>query len=501
MARLWPSVVALSLVFLLRSVLAGLLGGAFSGAILLANGNPLLAFIAFFRAHLIPSLQSSWNASILVFTLLMGGFVALIEHGGGISGLLRRFVRDRGAVKGRIQWAAFGLGLVCFFDGLANSMLVGRVMRPLADRVGLSRAKLAYVVDSTSAPVACVALISTWIAYQLAMIQEGLSHVGVEGNPYLLFLRSIPVNFYCLFTLLLVALTILTGFNLGPMRRAEAEAEAARGDGPLFEDDPRGGHWARAAIPLVALILALLVGMYVSGTDAVLPIRFSRIMDAFGSADAALVLVCASAFACMVAGLINVRPRETPRTGDVFLEGMTTLFVPMLILVSAWCLSSTLKELGAAAALTRLLSGTLRPSLIPAAVFLVGTMVSFCTGTSWGTMGVLMPLAVPLAVSLAAGLAPDVADTILVGTIAAVFSGAVFGDHCSPMSDTTIVSAIASGVDPIDHVQTQLPYALVAAAVALAAGFLPYGLGLPFWGSWLIGGGVLAILTRPRNRG
>ncbi len=483
---LWPSVLALAIVFFTQRVIAGLLSGAAAGAVILSNGNPLTAFIAFFEDHLVPSVQSDWRVSVLVFTLLLGGFAALLEHGGGLQSLLQRWVGTaRGAAR-RVQAGVVGFGLVCFFDGLANSMLVGRSMRPMADRAGVSREKLAYLVDSTSSSVACVAIVSTWIAYQLTMIQEGFAAVDREVQPYALFLQSLPYNFYCWFTLLLVAVVVWRGWNPGPMRRAEA---AARPEEELPDSAVRASP-ARALVPLAVLIGGILVGLYLSGAGAVVPESFRALSAAYGEADAATVLVAASALACLVAFGLNGSESGGRRGSEVFMEGVTALFVPVLILISAWVLSSTLRELDAAGTLLALVGERIPAPVFPAAVFVAGMAISFTTGTSWGTMGVLTPLVLPVALAL--GDAGNAAAVPLVAaTVAAVFGGAVFGDHCSPLSDTTIVSSISCGIEPMDHVKTQLPYALLAAGISLVAGYGLLALGLSVWLALFVGAGFV----------
>ncbi len=497
---LWPSLAALLIVFLVRRVITGILAGAAAGVIIIADGNPAEAFVAFFTEHLIPSLQSSWNISVLIFTLLLGGFVALIEHSGGLQGLIGRCFHPDGDRRKRVQWSTFALGLICFFDGLANSMLVGRSMRPLARAAGVSREKLAYLVDSTSAAVACVAFVSTWIAYQLSMIREGFALANQETNPYLLFLQSIPYNFYCWFTLLLVAVVILRNWNPGPMKAAEEQA--------LNETEPVATHAPepakttsplRALVPLGTLLTAILGGLYLSGRAPGTPVSLRSIADAFGEADAATVLVTASAFACLTAFAFCWKPKQERRgngSADAFLKGMTSLFVPALILVSAWTLSSTLGELETAAFLSTALEERLPLFLLPSGVFLTGMAIAFTTGTSWGTMGVLMPLALPVTLALTGDLDAAESSPFIAATVAAVFGGAVFGDHCSPLSDTTIVSSIACDLEPMEHVRTQIPYALIAAGTALILGYLPVGIGLPVWAG--LPAGVVLIWLLPR---
>lgn len=487
---LWPSLVALVSVFLLNRSITGLLLGASAGFILSAGGNPITAITGGITDHLFPALKSSWNLSVLAFTLLLGGFAALLERGGGMIALARGWLGDNKRGGRHMQWSAYLLGLICFFDGLANSMLVGKSMSPLAKQVGVSRQKLAYIVDSTSSAVACVAVISTWIAYQLSMIREGLTLSEVDGNPFGLFLQSIPFNFYCWFTLMLLAVVITRNWNLGPMRNSEiSEVEPAETSEPL----DAGSSSVPAVVPLVVLILGLLVGLYIEGVDgALFPLSVEKISTAFGQANAALVLVVVSSTACLIAFVLNAAPirKYGGNAGRVFAGGVRNLLKPVLILISAWLLSSTLKELNATEVLTAALRGNLPAALFPMLVFIVGALISFSTGTSWGTMGILMPLALPVAIGYGEGeLGP-----LVHGTIAAVFSGAVFGDHCSPFSDTTIVSSIACGIEPMDHVRTQMPYALIAAVVAMLIGFIPAGLGLnPFFALALGFGSLWAI--------
>tara|TARA_B100001123_G_scaffold413955_1_gene512847 strand:- start:2963 stop:4558 length:1596 start_codon:yes stop_codon:yes gene_type:complete len=492
---LWPSLLGLLSVFLLGRVIAGLLIGASAGAILLAQGNPITAFLSFFTDHLIPALQSGWNISVLLFTLMLGGFVALIEKGGGIHALLQSWLKTSRSISRRVQWSAYGLGFICFFDGLANSLLVGRSLTPLARQAGLSREKLSYIVDSTSAAVACVAVISTWIAYQLSMIREGFCLAGIEEvNAFGQFFRSIPLNFYCWFTLVLLAIVISRNWNMGPMKKAEANAlqDTAKADAKLVTEAT--GAW-RATGPLVFLIGGLMVGLYLNGVeDGILPFSFDKVANAFGNADAAKILVSVSALACLVAYLANRGQfKEEDHPAEIYMTGVQQLLTPCLILISVWALTSTLKDLDAANTLSGLLEGNLPPALFPAAVFVTGTLISFTTGTSWGTMGVVMPLAIPVALNLGSDA------TLIPVTVAAVFSGAVFGDHCSPLSDTTVVSSFACDLDPIDHVRTQIPYALLAACLALFVGFIPAGLGAPALMSLLLGIGLLFILNRIFN--
>jgi Na+/H+ antiporter NhaC len=483
-AAIWPSVVALVLVFTTRNVLMGLFGGALIGTVLLADGQLWQVPLQLTERHLLPNFASSWKTGAILFTLILGGFVHLLERGGVLQALLVRLLH--GQSKRKVEAGAGAFGLVCFFDGLANSLMVGRLFQPLADRAGVSRVRLAYIVDTTSAAVACLAFISTWIAYQLAMIREGFALAGKEAiaEPYHLFFASLPHNYYAWFALILMAFAIWKQWNFGPMARADVASPS--GPSPeLPEPVSSRGLW-RAWVPVAMLLGIIFVGIYVDGTQrmetGLLPLSFDKLALSFAEANVPAILIIGSAVGALFAWwfLPGEALGKGESAGGVFMEGMIQLFQPVLILVMAWMLSSTLKDLQAADYLGELLGGKMSPALFPLAVFLTGSVVSFTTGTSWGTMGLLMPLAIPLAFSISGGEITE-GMRLMPMVVGAVFSGAVFGDHCSPISDTTIVSSIACGIDPMDHVRTQLPYALLAAAGAAILGFLGVGLmgGIP----------------------
>jgi Na+/H+ antiporter NhaC len=504
---LWPPLVALAGIVLTRRAVVGLLAGGYAGAVLLAGGDPWAAYLALFAEHLAPSLASPWQTGALAFTLLLGGFAAVLEASGGFAALLARLAPAGRDAARRLQLAAVGLGLVCFFDGLANSLLVGRVGRPLADRCGVARVKLAYLVDSTSSAVACVALVSTWIAFQLGMIAEAFASVGREVSPYAVFLRSLPYNFHCWLTLVLLVAAVWWDFLPGPMRRFEvaarqaavARAGAGRRDDPgdPVAASPRAGA-ARALIPLAVLLLAFLGGFVLLGApEPRWPLTRAAVVAAFGSDAGPLVMVLASLVATAVAmALLPGRPvRRLAAGGRAFAAGSGAMLAPVGVLVAAWILGSVVEALGTAELLAGLARRAGVVALVPLLTFLTGALVSFATGTSWGTMGLLFPLTVPAAAAAAGDLELARPAPLLHAVVAAVFSGAVFGDHCSPFSDTTIVTSIACGIEPHDHVRTQLPYALITAAVAALLGFLPAGLGVPAGVSLAAGAATLAAIA------
>lgn len=481
---LWPSVAALGMVLISRSALLGLLIGSACGAILLAGASVLGAIEQLVLNQFWSIFGSSWKLSAMLFTLILGGFVALVEAGGGLQGLVKKLLGSGRAPHKRMQTTVFGFGLLVFFDGLANTMLIGRLLRSAADRCGVSREKLAYLADTTGSAVACLAFISTWIAFQLSMIREGFVLAGQgEVSAYGYFFKSLPTNFYCWFALILALVCIWREFNPGSMGVAERAARE-RSTPPGREEAVQASHWGLAIIPIVVLTLSIPVLTYVIGSEALLPFSLSKFAESYGRAEAYVpqILVVSSIMASLVAAgsyAIARRGSHTSNEARVFLSGVREIAGPVLILIAAWMLGGAISQLGTATYLSESLQGHLPVALLPAGIFVLGALISFSTGTSWGAMGVLMPLAIPVIFSLTEGVVDVERDRMVVAAIGAVFSGAVFGDHCSPFSDTTIVASIASGVEPFDHVRTQLPFAMIAGLMALVVGFLPLGFGLP----------------------
>jgi Na+/H+ antiporter NhaC len=506
-AVLWPSVLAVGLAFITRDIYLSLFLGACSGALLLSHGNPWNAFQELLIGRLIPSLSDKWNLSVLIFTLLMGGFVEVLNRNGGMAALAAR-VMGKSRSPRRAALGAYFMGWVVFFDGLASSMLVGKSLRPMADRARLSREKLSFIVDSTSSPVAGLALLSTWVTYEMSVIRQGFENAGAAStnalastfstSPFSWLVSSLPCRFYNWFMLLLVFLLIWLERDWGPMLQAECAARTnPRPDPPAPAGPLHKSRVAFALVPLAALVLGVFGGLYVSGGGLQSPLTFQNLVQAMGKADAAAVFVLATALASILALALTglgqtTAPGRTPiESGtQAFMSGMQQMFLPALILVFAWMLNSVIKELGTADYLVGLLGHRLPAAWLPALVFVLASTISFSTGTSWGTMAIVMPLTIPLAVKLAAAQPGVVSSPVLVTTIGAVLAGAVFGDHCSPISDTTIVSAFSSDCDVMAHVRTQMPYALTAAFLATVFGYLPAGYGIP--PAWLLIAGALA---------
>jgi Na+/H+ antiporter NhaC len=482
---LWPSAVALVVVVLARGAFLGLLVGAVCGAIVLAEGQAGAALHYLWGQQLLPIFSSPWKVSALIFTLVLGGFVALVEAGGGLQALIRVLLGSGKACARRMQATVFGFGLLVFFDGLANTMLIGRLLRKTADHSGVSRVKLAYLADTTGSAVACLAFISTWIAFQLAMIREGYAALGLEVNAYGLFIKSLLLNFYCWFALAMALVSVFRGFNPGPMRTYEREARRNKVGAVAPEADAvvQSGAWLGAIVPVLVLALSVPVLTYMVGSETLWPFSFSKFASAYAVAEThvPLILVVSSVFASITAAVwlfFGTRGLDSrPSVGRVFFGGVRDLLGPLAILIAAWMLGAAISELGASAVLSGLLGERVPIAALPAIIFLAGAGISFSTGTSWGTMAVLMPLSIPLVFGMAGEIPDPERESLVLAAIGAVFSGAVFGDHCSPFSDTTIVASIAAGVEPLDHFRTQLPFAGLTGLVALLCGFLPLGYG------------------------
>lgn len=483
---LWPAVCALAVIVLTKHAAAGLASGVAAGALLIHHESPADAARAVFADYVFPALDGSWHVGAIVFTLILGAFAGLLEKSGGFDTILGRLVAKAKDPQRRLLGGVYVIGLLCFFDGLANSLLTGRVARPLADRTGVSRERLAWVVDSTSSPVACVAFVSTWIATQLSLIKDGLKDAPFAVEPYSLYFQSIPANPYCLLTLILVPLAIFLKYQPSAMSRylpqeAVAEEKTAMGETPPW----------RALLPLGALVLGIFAAFPLLSKPITNPLSIAGWQSAFSGDAGPYALVAGSLLGLAVAWAFYPKGRSVTASTAAY-HGAANLLPALIILVLAWSLGNVFTALGAGEQLAELLSTGFRVGWLPLAVFAAGALMSFATGSSWGTMGLLMPLALPATVTAAisAGLPPGEILALVPAVIGAVFGGAVFGDHCSPFSDTTIVSAIASGCEPTAHVHSQLPFAAIAAGGA-AVSYALMAAGIPAILATLIAAAVL----------
>jgi Na+/H+ antiporter NhaC len=462
---LWPALVAIGVIVLLKEAAIGLACGVAAAALLLAGGDPLKALRLALADHVFPAMQGPWRVGALVFTLVLGSFAGILERSGGFEALLRSFLsggRDRAK---SLLGGVYVVGLLCFFDGLASSLLTGRIARPVADRAVVSRERLAWVVDSTGSPVACVAFISTWIATQLSLIEQGLKDAPFKVEPYALFFQSVPANAYCLLTLLLVPLAIWVGYQPRAMRRFKAlppeEADAV----PVASSPP----WV-VLVPLAVLVLGILGGFPLLAGERIDVLSAEGWKQAFSGDAGPYALVFGSVVGWITAMLCFPSKRRHEAAAAA-VHGAGSLIPALVVLVFAWSLGSLFVALGTTQHIADMLAGGTPVAWLPRVIFVIGSSMAFTTGSSWGTMGLLMPLALPatLVAASAAGMAPAESQALAAMVIGAVFGGATLGDHCSPFSDTTIVSALASGCKTTDHVSSQLPFAAMAATASCAA--------------------------------
>lgn len=462
---LWPAVVAIGVIVLLKEAAVGLACGVAAAALLLAGGDPLKALRLALADHVFPAMQGPWRIGALVFTLVLGSFAGILEKSGGFESLLRRMLERGKDGTRRLLSGVYGVGLLCFFDGLASSLLAGRIARPLADRAGVSRERLAWVVDSTGSPVACVAFISTWIATQLSLIEQGLKDAPFKVEPYAMFFQSVPANTYCLLTLLLVPLAIRTGYQPRVMRRFEAMVPEQNETAPEDSARPRV-----VLVPLAVLVGAILGGFPLLAGEPIDVLSAEGWKRAF-SGDAGPYALVFGSLAGWIAAMACFPSKRRHEAATAAVHGAGSLIPALVVLILAWSLGSMFSALGTTGHIADLLTGGVPVAWLPLMIFLVGSSMAFTTGSSWGTMGLLMPLALPatVAAASAAGLSPEETRSLAAMVIGAVFGGATLGDHCSPFSDTTIVSALASGCRTVDHVVTQLPFAGMAALASCVA--------------------------------
>ena len=505
-----PPVVAIVLAFLTKNVIISLFIGTLSGTFLvqLVDNSFLSAIVQSFLdfvSRILNSLADPWNAGIILQVLVIGGVIHLVAKMGGAKAVAEALARKAKTAKST-QVVTLLLGLAVFFDDYANSLIVGPIMKPVADKMKISRERLAFIIDATAAPIAGLAIVSTWIGLEVGLINDAfINGIGQEVDAFGVFLQTIPYRFYNILILVFVFITSILLKEFGPMYRAEVEArrrglsfeeEEVASDSNMDHDElePKEGIklsiW-NAIIPIGVLVITALLCFYFSGYSAIMggedvalqgimtnsPLSFKAIQEAFSASDASVALFQSALVASIVSIIMGVAKKifTVSEALDVWVDGMKTLVITGVILICAWSLSSVIKELGTAKYLITLLSGSLPPFIVPSLIFVLGAIISFATGTSYGTMGILMPLAIPLAYSIN----PDMSYVIV--ATSAVLTGAIFGDHCSPISDTTILSSMGAGCNHIDHVRTQMPYSIFVGVITIVFGYIPAGFGLPVY--------------------
>lgn len=461
-----PPIIAIVLALITKEVYSSLFIGIVSGALLYANFNPLTAYDAMFNEGFISSLADSWNVGILIFLVCLGSIVALMNKAGG-SAAYGKWASEKIKTRKGAMLSTMGLGVLIFVDDYFNCLTVGNIMRPITDKHRISRAKLAYLVDSTAAPICMIAPISSWAAAVTGIV------AGYDGLE--LFIRAIPYNLYSLLTLAMIIIITILGLEYGPMKKHEDNA-LLRGDLYTTPDRPYEGQDGEVSsgkgkvidlvLPVLILIFFCIFGMIYTGGI----LEGENIVNAFANSDASVGLSLGSSFALILIMIYYLARKvlNFKECMESFPDGFKAMVPAILILTFAWTLSGITGLLGSKEFVSGIFEGSAAglKAFLPAIVFAIAVGMSFSTGTSWGTFGILLPIVVSV------GLEPE----LMIISVSACLAGAVCGDHCSPISDTTIMSSTGAMSNHINHVTTQLPYALTVAAVSFVgyifAGFI-----------------------------
>ena len=624
-----PPVVAIVLAVVLKEVVTALIAGLFGGAVVLACGPviageaspwlvPVAAFTGMLEDVVVPQATDLYHVQTILFTLLLGATVGVMSASGGTRGLVEA-VAGGARTRTRAQATVWGLGFLVFFDDYSNTLLLGGTTRPLTDRLKVSREKLAFLIDSTAAPVAGLALVSTWVGVEMSYISDGFTDIGAGGAGYDVFLATVPYRFYPIYLLAFVAAVAFTGRDFGPMRRAELRAATgggvespgtAAGKSVEMPDDPDAApRWSNAAVPLVVLIGLLGWLMWYSGAQTVAkldPARvpgtvaevreraeaaadraadlaaarelavvrgepaadatveelaaraaalreradlagaaaepaaeaaelagelnglltdlaalpggavpggwaYARLVIAKADSFVALLYAAAAASLVAVAMALLSRSLSLAEAVDAWIAGARGMFTAEVILLLAWSIAAVCGALETGPYLGALVGDAVPVEWLPAIGFVLAGGVAFAVGSSWGTMGILLPILIPIVWNLIkAGPGGEVTgqqavfevasgSAVMLGTIGAVLAGAIWGDHCSPISDTTVLSSASAQCGHLDHVATQFPYAVTVGAVSILLGYLPAGFGVPWWA--LLPVGLLATVAVVRFAG
>lgn len=457
---LLPPIIAIVLALLTKEVYSSLFVGILSGALIYSNGNVWNMVLTTFDT-MISKICDSWNVGILIFLVMLGMMVSLVNKAGG-SAAYGRWASKHIKTKAGALVSTSVLGMLIFIDDYFNCLTVGSVMRPVTDKFKISREKLAYIIDSTAAPVCIIAPISSWAA--------AVSSIAPEGEGLNLFIRSIPYNLYALLTLLCVVVMSVMGLDFGKMRMVELAAASKESEENAASDEIKGTV-LDLMLPIGVLIVSCVTAMiYTGGFFDAESGCYHNFVEAFAGCDASQGLVL-GAFVTIVMTMLLYLPRRVltfTQFTDSFVDGFKAMVPAILILTFAWTLSGITNQLGAKIYVAELVRGTASglANLLPAIIFLIGVGLAFSTGTSWGTFGVLLPIVCAVFPS----------GELMVISVSACLAGAVCGDHCSPISDTTIMASAGADCNHIGHVSTQLPYALTVAGVSflgyLLAGFV-----------------------------
>lgn len=514
-----PPLLTILLALIFKEVVSALSLGVMSGAMIIAfyTGTVKDIFLStvnwvpeFVLKGLAPSGFFSFgadysNLSVIVFSLLIGGMVSIISNNGGMMALVKRMARFA-STPISAQMTTFFTGILIFFDDYANTLLVGKTMRPLTDKMKISREKLAYIVDSTAAPVAALAFITTWIGAELSYIESGiknLNNYSLQDSPYLIFLDSLQFAFYPLFTLAFISILIYKNRDFGPMYAIENKSRTTKLEAnnslttinDIDQVETSKEKKRNAVIPIFLIVLGTFAGLIITGYSAEIwqgsDTFFKKMSATIGQSDSFISLIWASMLGIIASIILTLwyRIEKLETIMSWLLDGFKQMLPAMVILCLAWGLKQVTEALLTAEYLSSWLSETLRPEALPTLVFVLAALVSFSTGSSWATMAILFPIIIGLSWQSgnAYGLDSNSSYQIMINCIACVLSGSVMGDHCSPISDTTIMSSMSCDCNHLSHVKTQAPYAMVVGLVSIVLGTLPSSFGVPFYLTFPLG--------------
>ncbi len=507
-----PPLLAILLALLFQRVLPALFCGVWLGATLLEGMNPVAGLGRFFGTYLYQEvLSKEFRLDIIGFVIALCATVGVMTRSGGIQGFVNQLVKLAKSVRST-QFVTYLMGLVIFFDDYANCIIVGNTLRPLTDRMKISREKLAYIVDSTAAPVAGLSMLSTWIAYEVSTFSAQLPEAGVQESAYSIFFQTLPYRFYCIMTLCFILFQILLKRDYGPMLKAERRArrtgQVIRPDGKplvsasLTKIQPKEGapaRWCNAALPILVILLVMIEELWRMGggwerplSDILSPSAIREVLGATSDINSAQPIFAGALAGFLLSVLLVVAQRilslkECLKAAYASTKGLA---FAIAILLLAWCIGEVCSDIGTAHYLIALFKGIIHPILFPAVLFITACLVAFATGSSWSTMAILLPNPVILALTVGE-TSPVGSMAMLVISIGAVLEGSIFGDHCSPISDTTILSSVSAASDHMDHIRTQTPYALTTMIVALLVGYIPAAMGMHPAYSLGLGLGVL----------
>jgi len=506
-----PPLFAIAMAMIFREVISALFVGLFTGTLIIWFFRDVGLLQTFFNALLmiidtyIPeAILNRGHVSIIIFSMLIGAMVNLITRNGGMKGIVNIISRFASTPRSG-QFAAWLLGIAIFFDDYANTLVVGNTMRPLTDRFRTSREKLAYIVDSTAAPVAAIAFVTTWIGVQLSYISDGIRTLNLNESPYQVFINSLQYAFYPFLTIAFVGMIIYKQRDFGPMFKAEIKARKQNAEKFITtqqEENITGKpRWFNAAIPVIVLIGGTIAGLVITGLEIAnwdTSFGFSRnLSKIIGQSDSYRALLWSSLAGTLTAIILTLSQRLLTLKASIesLIEGFKTMLAAIVILVMAWSIALITKHLHTADFVFHILTHLqVSPYMIPAITFLFAAGVSFSTGTSWGTMAILYPLILPASWMICQANQMEYAESLAIfyNVVSCVLAGSVLGDHVSPISDTTILSSLASSCNHIEHVRTQMPYALVVGFVAVLLGTIPSAYGVPFYINYLVA--LLALL-------